>query len=117
MLLEAKGPAHITGFHAQQAVEKLLKALLVAHGMDPQDTHVIGQLVGQLHRLDRTTADSLGAVDQLTPYAVLLRYPPRAGRVGRMPSRERVMEHVEVARRACAVLDDAIASKLEPPAS
>ncbi|HYR07096.1 MAG TPA: HEPN domain-containing protein [Longimicrobium sp.] len=33
---ELRGTAQI-GFHAQQAIEKLLKALLTAYGVEPED--------------------------------------------------------------------------------
>jgi hypothetical protein len=49
-ILEPAGPPRVVAFHAQQAVEKLLKALLVAYGVEPEDSHVIGALLGQLHR-------------------------------------------------------------------
>ena len=47
-------------FHAQQAIEKPLKAMLVSYSIEPEDSHVIGNLVTQLHRLDRKTAEALG---------------------------------------------------------
>src|SRR4051794_36975332 len=59
-------------FHAQQATEKALKAVLVATGTDFPRTHVLERL-----------ADLLGGVElvdrallvQLTPWAVAGRYP------------------------------------------
>jgi HEPN domain-containing protein len=50
------------GFHAQQAIEKLLKALLTAYGVEPEDQHSLGRLVEQVRRLDRDTADRAGDV-------------------------------------------------------
>jgi HEPN domain-containing protein len=111
-LIEVAGPAVAIGFHAQQAVEKLLKALLVSYGVEPEDTHVIGALVGQLHRLDRTTGAALGPVDRLTPYAVLHRYPPRSGRTVRSMDRASVLADLDAARRAWATLDRILAARL-----
>lgn len=111
-LLELEGPPRVVAFHAQQAVEKLLKALLISYGVEPEDSHVIGNLLGQLHRLDRETATTLGPVDRLTPYAVLMRYPPRVGRAPRSLDRTRILTDVAAARNACTVLDSALASRL-----
>lgn len=69
------GPGKI-GFHAQQAVEKLLKGLLTSYGVDPEDRHNLGQLVEQIRRLDRATGDAVAETSELTPYAVIYRYPP-----------------------------------------
>lgn len=38
------GPGKI-GFHAQQAVEKLLRGLLTTYGVEPEDQHNLGKLV------------------------------------------------------------------------
>jgi HEPN domain-containing protein len=62
-------------FHAQQATEKALKALLIARGVDPPHTHslqLLLDLVGEMLPLP----DALVAVAALTRYAVFLRYPP-----------------------------------------
>lgn len=102
----------LIGFHAQQAVEKLLKALLTAHGVDPGDSHDIGRLVERLRLLDRMLADSLGPVGQLTPYAVFHRYPPRVPGEPRRIGRSQVIPHLKVAHRACEVLRRAVEQRL-----
>lgn len=35
-------------FHAQQAIEKLMKAVLIAHGLTPPNTHDLAVLAGLL---------------------------------------------------------------------
>lgn len=112
VLDQAGGPVRTQGFHAQQAVEKLLKAVLVSYDVDPEDTHVVGSLVAQLHRLDRRLAEALGPVDVLTQYAVMMRYPPRPGRYGRGLDAGRVAADVAVAKAACEVLDAAVRARL-----
>jgi HEPN domain-containing protein len=101
------GPGKI-GFHAQQAVEKLLKGLLTTYGVEPEDQHNLGKLIEQLRRLDRTTADAVAPASQLTPYAVIYRYPPRNPLHSRQPTRDDALGALQVAREACATLEGAI---------
>src|SRR5919109_1265731 len=79
--------------------------------------HEIGRLVEQVRRLDRKTADALGQVSQLTPYAVDLRYPPRNPLAARRVDRSSVLAALAVARAACEVLHAAVAARvsLTPP--
>jgi HEPN domain-containing protein len=118
LLQAAGGPRPVIAFHAQQAVEKLLKALLVSYGVEPFDSHDVGALVTQLHRLDAPTAGALGVVERLTRYAVETRYPPRPGRAGRVQPAGQVDADVTLAVAACAALDGAIEQRLttlDPP--
>ena len=68
-------PLEVIGFHAQQAAEKSLKALLVRAGVTPPRTH---DLVS-LHQMCAEHAEiNLGRAyicARLTPYAVEHRYP------------------------------------------
>lgn len=105
------GPGKI-GFHAQQAVEKLLKGLLTTYGVDPEDQHNIGRLVEQLRRLDRATGEAVAPSSQLTPYAVIYRYPPRNPLRSRQPTRDDALRALQVARNACATLEGAIEARL-----
>jgi HEPN domain-containing protein len=59
------------GFHAQQAVEKALKAVLSASGMEYPRTHNLTLLLGLLKA---TQPPDAGELHRLTPYGVLLRY-------------------------------------------
>jgi HEPN domain-containing protein len=79
-LAVARGPLpadslyNLLCFHAQQTVEKSLKALLAYHRVDVPRTHSIGQLIDLLP--DEVIApDELDASTELTFYAVALRYP------------------------------------------
>lgn len=61
-------------FHAQQAVEKSLKAILINYGIEFRKVHNIDYLVGLLPAdlpLPPVIADAMS----LTSYAVMLRYP------------------------------------------
>ncbi len=63
------------GFHAQQAAEKFIKALLVRHQIEFPKTHDIAVLRMLVARVDQSLADRLAAADVLTPYGVEFRYP------------------------------------------
>jgi HEPN domain-containing protein len=69
-----EGPTEAIAFHAQQCVEKYLKALLCWEGIDFPKTHDVGQLI--LH-LPPTTRPKLAAEEQrrLALYATVTRYP------------------------------------------
>jgi HEPN domain-containing protein len=61
-------------FHAQQCVEKCIKAVLVRHGVAVEKTHSIARLVDLLpSNVERAPAVVEAA--RLTPYATTWRYP------------------------------------------
>ncbi len=62
------------GFHAQQAVEKLLKALLSFLGQRYRKTHDIRELLDGLEDANCKVPDNLYEIRYLTPYAVEWRY-------------------------------------------
>ncbi len=68
-------------FHAQQAAEKALKAVLLAHRIPFPLTHDL-EILLQLGRQAGLAVDPvLGDLAQLTPYAVESRYPGYGGSV------------------------------------
>ncbi|MDO8213542.1 HEPN domain-containing protein [Conexibacter sp. CPCC 206217] len=64
----------IVGFHAQQAVEKALKAVLAAREIQYAKTHALGYLIGlvEAHAIEAPAA-VLNA-GELSPWAVDFRY-------------------------------------------
>jgi len=62
-------------YHCQQAVEKSLKALLIAHGVSFPRTHNVGTLLDLLPGVVVPAAISQEQLRGLTAYAVLARYP------------------------------------------
>jgi HEPN domain-containing protein len=64
----------ILGFHAQQAAEKLIKAVLVARGVAFIKSHALSYLVGLVeeHHIDAPL--ELSEADVLSPWAVEFRY-------------------------------------------
>ena len=68
-------------FHAQQAAEKGLKAVLIRAGIDPPRTHDLQALIDLLPANMPTEAAVVEAVD-LTDYAISSRYPGAEEPVG-----------------------------------
>ncbi len=64
----------IVGFHAQQAVEKSLKAVLAARDVEFPFIHDIGGLADLCQEAGVSLPEELAGVDRLTPYAAGLRY-------------------------------------------
>lgn len=64
----------IVGFHCQQAVEKLLKALLLLHGLDFPRTHNLDALADLLTDAGHPLPDNLGPLEGLIPFAAQYRY-------------------------------------------
>jgi HEPN domain-containing protein len=64
----------IVGFHAQQAIEKWLKALMASRGMDEARIHDIGRLLQLLENDGAKLPDNARRLDDLTIYAVPMRY-------------------------------------------
>ena len=75
-LIQAESPyLHAAAFHAQQAAEKFLKALLVHYQREFPKTHDLAALLDILAVVDKETAQALSSLDTLNPYAVEARYP------------------------------------------
>jgi HEPN domain-containing protein len=74
LLPSARVADAVIGFHLQQAVEKLLKALLAARDIPYRKTHDIRQLMDLLEDHQVLLPEPLADLDDFTPYAVELRY-------------------------------------------
>jgi HEPN domain-containing protein len=64
----------ILGFHAQQAIEKWLKAVLADKGIDFEYTHDLRRLIELLENTDITFPLDIREVVMFTEFAVPLRY-------------------------------------------
>jgi HEPN domain-containing protein len=65
----------LIAFHAQQAVEKALKAVLVHHTADFPKTHDLAQLVELIQGIGVNWPARLDPVLDLVPFATHARYP------------------------------------------
>src|ERR1035437_9828956 len=63
------------GFHAQQAVEKFMKAFLVRHQAEFPKTHNISVLRELMAKVDEKLSDQFVPMEVLTAYGVEYRYP------------------------------------------
>jgi HEPN domain-containing protein len=70
----AAGALDAACFHAQQLVEKCLKAFLAHRGVAFPYTHNLTKLIEACSGIDPAFSSLLPAVAPLTPYAVELRY-------------------------------------------
>ncbi len=82
------------GFHAQQAVEKLIKAVLAKNGIIYERTHNIAYL---LELLDRAKIEPPGQIDretliELSPWAAQFRYGDEGFAVLDRPSARHAVE-------------------------
>lgn len=77
-------------FHAQQAVEKALKAVLLHAGVDFPFTHDLEALLDTLSSAGIEVPDELQDVGLLTPYAVETRYPGFWGEIGAADVRDAI---------------------------
>ena len=75
LLIEGAEFFEAVAFHAQQAAEKSLKALLVARQVEFPKTHDIERLLELVALDDRPLAEALIDAPELTPYGVEYRYP------------------------------------------
>lgn len=75
ILASAAGVADASaGFHAQQAAEKCLKAVLIYHGIEFRKTHDLAELLDLLTDNRRPLPPYSESLDELNPYAVEFRY-------------------------------------------
>jgi HEPN domain-containing protein len=79
-------------FHAQQCVEKYLKALLMAREQSFPRTHDVMALTDLCHQNGIILSVDLESLDRLAAYAVQVRYP------GEDPSVEEAKEALQIAR-------------------
>ena len=65
----------VIAFHAQQAVEKCLKAILVRHRIYFPKTHDLGKVLALVAECEPATAERLQESTLLTPFGAEGRYP------------------------------------------
>jgi HEPN domain-containing protein len=78
-------------YHVQQAVEKLLKALLLHRELETGVEHRLDVLVARLLDTDPWKT-ALRAFERYTPYATTYRYPAPGGRVAPAPPAPGLMD-------------------------
>lgn len=91
-------------FHAQQAAEKALKAVLLAQPVKPPFIHDIGVLLGRLEEQQVAVPEELQDAAPLTIYAVRFRYPDDDHGV----EQQDVVEAIRVAASVVAWANDQV---------
>lgn len=74
LAMDVAAPDWILGFHAQQAIEKALKAVLARHGVEYPRTHNLAMLLELLRRQELDMPPDSDELGRLTPFGVALRY-------------------------------------------
>ena len=105
----------VFGFQVQQAVEKLLKAILAEIGVRYRPTHDVAELVAMVESHDKPLPVTPLTLSRLTAFAVEFRYDDLPGSLALDPAEARktvavLRQHVE------ARLDQIAAARRRPPA-
>jgi len=74
LAVDAAAPEWILGFHAQQSLEKALKAVLARQGVEYPRTHNLAMLLELLRRQKLELPPDSDELGRLTPFGVALRY-------------------------------------------
>ncbi len=74
LLEDPDAPDEAIGFHAQQAVEKMIKAVLAHRAIEYRRTHQLEELAAILDDLGISYPPELSEAVALTPFAVEFRY-------------------------------------------
>ena len=107
-LLADGNPDTVLGFHAQQAVEKLIKALLSQLGVPFELTHNLERLETALLAAGETLPITSLPLDELTDYAVVYRYDMMTQQSG--PDRADLIQTVRLIREHVAARIAALAA-------
>lgn len=91
--LDKECPFDTICFHAQQCVEKLLKAVLTFHGIAFPKSHDLTELRVLLPKPAQNEIDA-SELAEINPYAIETRYPGEY----EVPSREEAEKAVQIAR-------------------
>lgn len=74
LISDPEAPGEAIGFHAQQAVEKMLKAVLALHAIRFGKVHELAHLLDLLRKNNLAFPKNFEEFDRLTPFAATLRY-------------------------------------------
>ena len=96
----------IVSFHAQQAAEKYLKALLTRHQIEFPKTHELRRLLELLSKTEPQITAGLTDIKWLEPYGAEVRYP--GDRPDTLPGDE------QRARELARMVRDAVMAVLNP---
>ncbi|MGH2970372.1 MAG: HEPN domain-containing protein [Solirubrobacteraceae bacterium] len=110
LLLANEGFVATAMFHVQQAVEKVLKAVLVHHGVPFEKTHDLRLLKQQVVTVEAALGVSLDGIEDLTVFAWRFRYPGSPEE----PSLDEAHDNLELARRTMGAALDVLPPEVHP---
>lgn len=85
---DVSAPDWVVGFHAQQAVEKAIKAVLTKRAIEFPRTHNLAMLVELLRSNSLPLPPDADGLVRLTPFGAALRYDDGLGEDGTILARE-----------------------------
>lgn len=74
LMPDPDSPDELIGFHAQQAVEKILKSVLALAAVRSQRTHDLAELIELVRKNGFSFPETLEEVSRLNPFATVFRY-------------------------------------------
>jgi HEPN domain-containing protein len=74
LIPDPASPDEVIGFHAQQAIEKMLKAALALGAVRIRRTHSLTGLLDLLRQNNFSLPDEFSKLWRLTPFAAVFRY-------------------------------------------
>jgi len=80
LIPDPDSPDEIIGFHAQQAIEKMLKAVLALAAVRYRWSHDLVELLDLLRKNGISYPEAFEEITALTPFAAILRYEEMARR-------------------------------------
>ncbi|MFH1566849.1 MAG: HEPN domain-containing protein [Gemmatimonadota bacterium] len=104
----------VAAFHAQQAVEKAIKPLLVRYQVEFGKTDDLQALADLVRRQDPSPADGIAEAAELTAYAVEYRYPGIMSSVGQVEGRRLAELATRVHGRVVSALGDYLGAGRPP---
>lgn len=91
------GPLDTAIYHCQQAAEKAIKGFLISREIAFGKTHDLAKLVLQATAVDLAFSQLQADAEELTPFAVLYRYPGEQGFTA--PTKEEFESALKAANR------------------
>jgi HEPN domain-containing protein len=106
---------YIVGFHAQQAVEKAMKAVFASSSLEIPYTHDLKALVDEATRHELVLPDAVAQSPWLTPWAVEMRYGEEEKALDRDAALDTAREAVRWSEGVVAHEASKLGRKPEPP--
>jgi len=103
LTLSSSCPTRLIAYHAQQCVEKYLKAYLVFHRIDFPYTHNISSLL-ELCEKKAEWPGTISIAEELTPFAIMTRYPGEDERV----TKKEALRAIDIATQVRKVVRTAL---------